>query len=116
MKLPCTNKYISLNILNYFMFLTNIGFLVYIYLSNKKEPIVPYEIIFLMFNYYRFAVPIVVLILLIYIFYERKEYKKTNSKTQNILTSLSYLFLFFILLSFVLTILFVAIIAHGLDM
>ena len=115
MKLPCTNKYLSLNTLNYFMFFANIGFIIYIYFSDKEEPIIPYELVFLSFNYYRFIIPICFILILVHIFQERG-LKLSNSKMQKVITNINYSFLILILLSFVLCIAFVAIIAHGLDM
>ena len=98
------------------MFIANIGFLVYLYISNNETRIIPYEIIFLIFYYYRFILPICIIILLFYNLYERKLYKQINSKAQNIVTKISYTVVVFIVLEFVLFIFTVAYIAHGLDM
>ena len=116
MKLPCSNKYITLNIFNYFVFLANIGFFIYLYFLNNEIPIAPDDILFLVFYYYRFVTPICIIIILIYIFYEHKIYKLINSKLQNIVTMINILLLIFILLLFVLCIIFIAYIAQGLDM
>ena len=115
MKIPRTNEYSTLNIFNYFMFLTNIGFLFYVYLANKETSIVVYEIIFLVFNYYRFVAPICIIILLFFIFQERKQYTVINSKTQKTVTTINLILLLLILLSFILFIVIVAYIAHGID-
>ena len=97
------------------MFLTNIGFVFFLFFSNKENPIAAYEIVFLMVTYYRFIVPFFIILLLFYVFQERKD-KVKNSKIQNIITILNLAFFVLILLSFILFIIFVAMIAHGLDM
>lgn len=116
MKIPRTNEYSTLNIFNYFMLLANIGFLFYVYIANKEAPIVTYEIIFLIFNYYRYVAPICIIILLFFIFQERKQYTVINSKTQNAVTKINLILLLLIFLSFILFIVIIAYIAHGIDM
>jgi hypothetical protein len=98
------------------MLLANLGFLFYVYIANKEAPIVLYEIIFLIFNYYRFVAPLCIIILLFFIFQERKQFTVINSKTQKTVTIINLILLLIILLSFILFIVIVAYIAHGIDM
>ena len=86
MKNFCTNKYLSLNIFNYVMFFANIGFILYIFLANKNIPIMRTDIIFVISYYYVFFAPILIIILLVYLFKERKIHKEKNTKVQNIIT------------------------------
>ena len=112
-----TNKYISLNIFNYTMFIANIGFLAsFAKNSEFTEPFI-IEIMFRCCYYYIFFAPFLIIILLVYLFKERKISKKEkNTKTQIIITTINLAIFFFILFSFIFFIYAIASIAHGLDL
>ena len=96
MKIYLTNQCTSLDIFNYFMFIANIGFPIYVYnASLEYENFQPTEIIFLVGNYYLFVIPICVIFLLYFLIIDRKtKLNSKNSKTQIIITAISLTFLY----------------------
>ncbi len=113
-----SNKYISLNLFNYFLLSSNIGFLIYAYnVINEYKNFQKTEIIFLIGNYYIYVIPICLILLLYFLFSERKKkLLNKNSKIQLIITIASIIIFLFVILAFILFILVTLYIITGLDM
>ena len=113
-----SNKYISLNLFNYFILFSSIGFPIYAYnVIQEYENFKKTEIIFLIGNYYTYVIPICLILLLYFLFsFRKKKILTENSKIQIIITITIITIFLFVILVFILFILVTLYIIMGLDM
>ena len=115
MKLLRTNEHISLDIFNYFMFLANIGFIIYFLSNIAYVGQLFFEFMYRASVYYKFVIPACIIILIYYLLSEKKE-KCINSKVQKNITAINLTVFFIVILNYVIIFLFAAYFACGLDM
>ena len=116
MKLFRTNEYISIDILNYLMFFTNIGFLLFFLHSITYTDSAFSELVYKTCTYYKFILPFCIYLLLYYFLSERKiKPNIINSNLQKIITKSNLIILALIMLCYIITLFLIITMVHNMD-
>ena len=113
-----TNEYTSIDIFNYVMFFANLGFAVSFLPDIRYIGSVFHELIYRTCNYYKFALPLFIFLLLYYFLSERKIKQNIiiNSNLQKFITKSNIIIFTLIMLCYIVKLYIILIFSHSINM